>query len=140
MALSALSRIDYIEKLRIQIELMDFLRNSMIDAYNRRIDQGASGFQLGHEFVKSFGIEMKTRTDELIRQRTQLLEKEIADPSPDVRHQVDLLNAVDAVLGDALSRVDVHPCDEGNVEIRVKALLPEYQALYRARQAYKSGE
>jgi len=139
MAINALSRIDYIEKLRIQIELMEFLRNSLIDAYNRQVDQGATSHQLGYCFVKNFGIEMKTRIDELVEQRTQLLENEITDPSPDVRHQVDLLKAVDAVLEDALSRVEVHPCDEHNLEVKVKGLLPEYQALFTARKAFPNG-
>jgi hypothetical protein len=41
--------------------------------------------------------------------------------------------AVDAVLRDALDRVEVHPCDENNDEIKFNGLSDEFKSLYQAR-------
>jgi hypothetical protein len=45
--------------------------------------------------------------------------------------------AVDAVLRDALDRVEVHPCDEHNDKVKFNGLSDELKALYRARDPDK---
>ena len=46
----------------------------------------------------------------------------------------DVFDAIDAVLRDALDRVDVHPCDDGDDEVRAKGLTPEMRRLYWGRR------
>jgi hypothetical protein len=41
--------------------------------------------------------------------------------------------AVDAVLRDALDRVDVHPCDANNDEVKLNSLSDELKFLYKTR-------
>lgn len=47
----------------------------------------------------------------------------------------ELAAAIDAVLRDALDRVEVHPCDEHNDAVRANGLPDAIQRLYRARAA-----
>lgn len=44
-----------------------------------------------------------------------------------------LARAVDNLLRDALDRVDVHPCDENNDEVKFNGLSDEFKSLYKAR-------
>jgi hypothetical protein len=48
-----------------------------------------------------------------------------------------LHTAVEAVLRDALDRVDVHPCDEHNDTIKFNGLSDEHKELYMAYSAAK---
>ena len=48
----------------------------------------------------------------------------------------ELLCAVDAVLRDALDRVDVQPCDENNDHVKSLKLIDEMKQLYLAKQKY----
>ena len=51
------------------------------------------------------------------------------------QHDADvLLDAIDAVLRDALDRVDVHPCDDEDDDVRAKGLSPEMRRLYSERK------
>lgn len=51
------------------------------------------------------------------------------------QHDADvLLDAIDAVLRDALDRVDVHPCDNEDDDVRAKGLSPEMRRLYSERK------
>ena len=50
----------------------------------------------------------------------------------------DLLNAVDAVLRDALDRVEVHPCDEHDDSVRAEGLIDEMKQLYIANESYNT--
>lgn len=50
----------------------------------------------------------------------------------------DLLQAVDAVLREALDAVDVHPCDEHNDEIRARGLTGPMRGLHTARMTHQN--
>jgi hypothetical protein len=47
----------------------------------------------------------------------------------------DMEIAVDAVIRDALDRVDTHPCDESNDDVKFSGLSDEFKALFKARNA-----
>ena len=49
-----------------------------------------------------------------------------------------LLDAIDAVLRDALDRVEVHPCDYDDDTVRANGLLPEMKKLYLERRKLDS--
>jgi len=46
-----------------------------------------------------------------------------------------LLCEVDTVLRDALDRVEVHPCDENNDEVKANGLIDAMRNLYKVRHS-----